>query len=93
MATINNLQPERDRVPGFSADTTVRGTKDELRGCGKNDGPLTLYRVSNELPPMPLSGGYWHVRCGYRPTTRNSKHTGILLCDICVTKLGLPVVK
>jgi hypothetical protein len=93
MAHINNLQPECRRVPGLSGDTTVGAMKDELQGCGKDDGPLTLYRVSNELPPTPLSGNYRHVRCGYRPNTRNPKHTGILLCDICVTKFGLPVLK
>jgi hypothetical protein len=93
MATIDNLQPECGRVPDLSGDTTVRATKDQLRGCGKDDRPMTLYRLSNELPPTPLSGNYWHVRCGYRPATRNPKHTGILLCDTCAIKLGLPLLK
>jgi hypothetical protein len=89
MANINELQPQRGCVPGFSSETKVGATKDELQGCGKDDGPLTLYRALNELPPTPLSGGYRHVRCGYRPNTRNPKHAGILLCDICITKFGL----
>ena len=90
MATVNDLQPEYRSVPDCA--TTVRGAKDKLQGCGKDDGALTLYRDSNELPPTPLSGNYWHVRCGYRPPTTNPKHTGILLCDNCAARFGLLVL-
>ena len=79
MATIDNLQQKCGGVPGLSGDTTFRATKDGLQGCGKDDGPRTLYRVSNEFPPPPLSGNYWHVRCRYRPATRNLKLAGIPL--------------
>jgi hypothetical protein len=64
--------------------------KDHIRGCGKDDKPLTLYRIPSHGELAPLSGGYYHVRCGYRPPSKIKN--GILLCDACVAKLGLHAV-
>jgi len=61
--------------------------KDQLHGCCKDDRPLTLYRLSAAGDPTPLSGSYWHVRCGYRPPSKIQN--GILLCDACIARLGL----
>jgi hypothetical protein len=63
---------------------------DHIKGCGKDDKPLTLYRIPSDGELSPLSGGYYHVRCGYRPPSKIKN--GILLCDACVAKLGLPAV-
>jgi len=64
---------------------------DPIQGCGKDDRPLTLYRVSDgAAPPTPLSGSYFHIRCGYRPQSK--PRNGILLCDVCVAKLELPAL-
>ena len=63
---------------------------DHIKGCGKDDKPLTLYRIPSHGELSPLSGGYYHVRCGYRPPSKIKN--GILLCDACVAKLGLPAV-
>jgi len=60
---------------------------DYLRGCGKDDEPLTLYRVAQDFPPTPVSSNYWHIRCGYRPPSKIQNE--ILLCDDCIAKLGL----
>lgn len=62
---------------------------DQIRGCGKDDHDtaLTLYRLPLSGEPLPLSGGYRHVRCGYRPPSRIQN--GILLCDTCIFRLGL----
>jgi hypothetical protein len=68
----------------------VNGTiRDEIKGCGKNEGQRTLFLVRNGRPPIPLGANYWHVRCGYRPPSKIQN--GILLCDDCITELGLPV--
>jgi hypothetical protein len=68
---------------------TNRVMNAHIRGCGKddNDTALTLYRLPSSGEPSPLSGGYRHVRCGYRPPSRIQN--GILLCDTCIFKLGL----
>ena len=63
--------------------------KEPLQGCGIEEGPLTLYRLADDLPPIALGGDYWHIRCGYRPPTRIHNARGILLCEACVAKLGL----
>jgi len=65
--------------------------KDHLQGCGKDDEALTLYRLADDFPPLPMSDGYWHVRCGYRPPARGAR--GILLCHECIAKLGLPMFR
>jgi hypothetical protein len=62
----------------------------QIKGCGKDDKPLTLYCIPSYGEPSPLSGGYYHVRCGYRPPSKIKN--GILLCDTCVEKFGLPAV-
>ena len=62
-----------------------------IKGCGKGDQPLTLYCLHSDNQPSPLSGGYWHVRCGYRPPSKI--RNGILLCDSCVAKLLLPALR
>jgi len=61
--------------------------KDQLQGCGKDDEALTLYRLAHGFAPLPVSDGYWHVRCGYRPPARAAR--GILLCRDCSAKHGL----
>ena len=61
--------------------------RDHTRGCGKDDGPRTLFRLADGSPPVPLGDNYWHVRCGYRPPSKIQN--GILLCDVCIAKLGL----
>src|SRR5215470_14756022 len=61
---------------------------DHLKGCGKDEGARTLYAVKDDAPPIPLGVNYWHVRCGYRPPSKIQN--GILLCDACIAKLGLP---
>lgn len=43
---------------------------DHIKGCGKDDKPLTLYLLPLIGKPSPLSGGYHHVRCGYRPPSK-----------------------
>jgi len=58
-----------------------------LRGCGKDDGPLTLYRIAEDLAPTPVRSNYRHIRCGYRPPSKIQNE--ILLCDHCIAKLGL----
>jgi hypothetical protein len=60
----------------------------ELKGCGKDEGPRTLYLVKGSATPIPLGANYWHIRCGYRPPSKIQN--GILLCDACIDKLGLP---
>jgi len=61
---------------------------ERIKGCGKGDAALTLYRVADGSLPIPLSGNCWHIRCGYRP--RSKLQNGILLCDACIVKLGIP---
>ena len=63
---------------------------DHVKGCSKDDKPLTLYLIPSSGEPSPLSSGYYHVRCGYRPPSKIKN--GILLCDACVGKLGLPAL-
>ena len=60
---------------------------DHIKGCGKEEGPRTLYVVKDGAPPIPLGAHYWHVRCGYHPPSRILN--GILLCDVCIAELGL----
>ena len=43
---------------------------DHIKGCGKDDKPLTLYRIPSHGELSPLSAGYYHVRCGYRPPSK-----------------------
>jgi hypothetical protein len=64
--------------------------KQPIEGCGKGDGRLTLFRIVDVdgVPPIALTGYFWQVPCGYR--TPRGKLRGILLCDECVTKFGLP---
>lgn len=64
---------------------------DHIRGCGKDDTALTLYRLPSSGEPLPLSGGYRHVRCGYRPPSRIQN--GILICDTSIFKLALPTLR
>ena len=61
---------------------------DYIKGCGRDDQTLTLYRISSSNGLSPLSGGYYHVRCGYRPPSKIQN--GILLCDGCIIKLRAP---
>lgn len=62
---------------------------DQIKGCGGDAKPLTLYRISSNRELSPLSGAYRHIRCGYRPPSKIQN--GILLCDSCVAKFGLPL--
>ena len=58
---------------------------DYIKGCGRDDQALTLYRISSTNGLLPLSGGYYHVRCGYRPPSKIQN--SILLCEGCIVKL------
>src|SRR5262245_16312444 len=69
---------------------TERAMNDYIKGCDRNDTSLTLYRLRSHSEPSPLSGGYGHVRCGYRPPSKIQN--GILLCDACIAKFGLPAL-
>jgi len=60
-----------------------------IKGCGRDEGQRTLYVVKDNVPPVPSGANYWHVRCWYRPPSRIQN--GILLCDACIAKLGLPL--
>lgn len=64
--------------------------ENRLKGCGKYDGPRTLYLVKHDAPPIPLNASYWHIRCGYRPPSKIQN--GILLCNECIVLLRLPIL-
>lgn len=62
--------------------------ENHLQGCGKQDAPLTLYRVADRARPTAISSNYSHMACGYRPPSKFAD--GILLCDDCRAKFQLP---
>jgi len=64
---------------------------DHIKGCDKEEGPCTLFLVKDDSPPVPLGANYWHVRCGSRPLSKVPN--GILLCDVCIVKLGLSTLR
>ena len=59
-----------------------------LRGCGKEDAPLTLYRMADGTRPTAVSSNYSHIPCGYLPGSKFAD--SVLLCDECIAKLQLP---
>jgi hypothetical protein len=93
--TIRRLKASAARpLPAPQKRKRTRGNyamNAHIKGCGKDDLPLTLYCLSSGSLPSPISGGYWHVRCGYRPPSKIKN--GILLCDVCVAKLALPSLR
>jgi len=58
-------------------------------GCGRTDAELILYEVS-PLRARPLTRGFTHLFCGYRPDSAGVDSEGIILCPDCAVSLGLP---
>jgi len=67
-------------------------TTKEVRGCGKQDAPLTLYHIPFHGEPMPLGDGYIRLRCGHVAQHETSFY-GVLLCEDCSVRLGFPPMK
>jgi len=71
-----------------NANIQLPTMESQLQGCGKDDTPLTLYRMADGSRPTAVSSNYSRIPCGYRPGSKFAD--GILLCDDCIAKLQLP---
>src|SRR5215831_5409605 len=64
VALIFNL-PTMESTP--DAALPAGAERARLQGCGKDDAPLTLYRIADGTRPTGVSSNYSHIPCGYRP--------------------------
>jgi len=60
----------------------------ELQGCGRDDAPLTIYRVADGTRATADRSNYSRIPCGYRAGSKFRR--GTATCDDCIAKLQLP---
>lgn len=66
----------------------------EVCGCGRQDVPLNLYKVSREGTAERLKNEYSLLPCGFAiGKGRGIPSYGILLCNKCVQRLTVPLAK